>query len=75
MVLTQKNSFVLLLIIFLVIYYLIIACFVSDMKTFKCLAALPLILELVVFATPIPYSNYLRRKLERQAFKEPPEDV
>lgn len=75
MVLTQKNSFALLLTIFVVIYYLIIGFFVPDLKIFKCLAVLPLILELVAFATLIPYSKYLRRKLERRAFREPQEDV
>lgn len=75
MVLTQKNSFALRLIIFLIIYFIILACFVSDMKTFKCLAVLPIIFELVAFATLIPYSIYLRRKLERQASREPTEDI
>ena len=74
-ILTQKNSFALLLIIFVVIYYLIISFFVPDSIILECLAVLPFILELVAFATLIPYSKYLRRKLERQAFREPQEDV
>lgn len=55
----------------LLIYFgIVLAYFRYNSEAFIFLAILPIIVEVAAFATLIPYSSYLWRKLERQASKE-----